>query len=92
MTKIKKIVRHDSLSVKAAFANGESIKFAVNRSGEKFEYALKQALTPVQISKLKELFKFQPEETNATRIDRLAAVFEKANTIAELFNNDKHCN
>ena len=84
MTKIKKTIKHDRLSVKAIFTNGESLKFAVNRSGEKFEFATKQSLTSMQLAKLKELFKFQPEETNATRIDRLAVVFEKANSIAEL--------
>ena len=82
--KIKKIVKHDSLSVKATYPNGEHIKFIVNRSGEKFEYASNHTLTAAQSGKLIAMFKFQTGETNINRIDRIASVFEQANAVTEL--------
>ncbi|PPD55515.1 MAG: hypothetical protein CTY12_00635 [Methylotenera sp.] len=82
--KIKKIIRHDSLSVKADFPTGESIKFKVNRGGESYEYASKAKLTAAHIAKLDTLFKFLPEEINSQRIDRLGDHFSQFNSVAEL--------
>lgn len=82
--KIKKIIRHDSLSVKADFPTGEFIKFKVNRGGESYEYASKAKLTTEQKTKLETMFKFLPEEINSQRIDRLGDHFGKFNSVVEL--------
>lgn len=84
MTKIKKTIRHDSVSVKATFPNGDVFKFGVNRNRERLECSNEPPLTNVQINNLQTLCKFLEKETNGERIDRLAEVLVKHNSLVGL--------
>ncbi|RWZ83505.1 MAG: hypothetical protein EO766_17625 [Hydrotalea sp. AMD] len=78
--KINKVVRHDSLSIKATYPMG-SIKFKVNRSGETLEST---GLSKVELNKVMKLCRFLPGEVNGQRIDRLEQEFKKYNSVQAL--------
>lgn len=87
-TQIKKVIKHDSLSVKATFPTGDSVKFKINRTGESVEMSGVENTTEArqQIRCLQTICKRLGGELNSERIDRLGAIFAQHESIDSLIN------
>lgn len=79
MTKIKKNITHDRLSIEAHFVSGASFKFAINRSSESLSIAFSNNPTEVQLQG-KLFMKWMRPQTGETNIDRINRLEELANS------------
>ena len=90
-TKIQKTQTHDRLAVVATFPNGDRRTWSVSRSGERL--AIKQpqsnpSVTQADFKAIHQGTKHLPDETNGQRLERLAGVFQRFDSIQGLAKAD----
>lgn len=83
---VKKSVTHDRLTVSATYITGGSFRFTVGRSGERLAWggSVDAEVARGEMDAFMKLAKFLPGESNGQRINRLHALAESVNSIAEL--------
>jgi hypothetical protein len=85
MTKIKKSIKHDRMSIECRFESGASMRFSVGRTGETLHLAFSNdpAVLKGQMQEMLKWLDFRPGETNAQRFDRIEALMTAAKSGAQ---------
>jgi hypothetical protein len=87
-TKIKKVNRYDSMSLSAKFHSGASLKFLVNRSGERLEVAFSNdpEMAKEQTRTLAKWLEPRDKEVNSDIFERLEKLCKECTSGKDLIS------
>ena len=83
--KVTKNIKHDSLTVKVVYPNGEFLDFRIGRGGERIKGAIKNAeMINAYFKMILEFCDWKKDKDNLARIERIADMFGSVENIEEL--------